>query len=51
MTDEIIKAKKAQSESMWMIVAIIVLILALLIIFVLTGKISNIGNQIIRSFG
>lgn len=43
---------KAQSDNtMWIIIAFVVVILAVLLAFLLTGKIAGIGNKIIMSFG
>ena len=36
---------------MFMIIGAVVVILALLIIFVLSGKITNLGNAIVKGFG
>lgn len=45
------KNTKSQTETIWIIIGAIVLILALVLIFLLAGKISHLGNTIIRSFG
>lgn len=43
--------RSQESGTMWLIIGAIVLVLALVLIFLLTGKISNLGNAIIKSFG
>ena len=49
---DFIKNLKAQeSGTMWLIIGAVILVLALVLIFVLTGKISSLGNKIISSFG
>lgn len=48
---EIIKNKKADVEMMWIIIALLFVILGVVLALIISGKITNLGESIIRTFG